>query len=247
MTAAAVLQHASFSGEVAVVQSSHVPPGRRFEPSREAALHPHMYEIAQTLGDEQTDLIAVPEFAGPYGIADLAVVATAWSRLAARIDAQIEPIVHELDAAIVAHLTTRRGRALHELTQVLPVRENEIDRRIAHLVRVGAVQRSGSGRLTRHESLSPLGRIYAIELKVRAWRRAIDQARAYALWSDRSIAVLGSLPADRSNVMGEARAAGVGLAVESEWLVRPRATGQPQARRLWTSEIFFAAISRSQP
>lgn len=209
-------------------------------------MHPHMYELAQTFGDKQTDLIAVPEFAGPFGIADLAVVATLWSRLAARIDAQIEPIIHELDAAIVAHLTARRGKALQELAQALSVYEDELDRRIAHLVRLGAVQRSRAGRLTRHESLVPLGRIFAIESKVNAWRRALDQARTYALWSDRSIAVLGRLPADRSDAIKEAQFAGVGLAIESEWLVRPRATRQSQARRMWTSEIFFAAISRPQ-
>ncbi len=118
-----------------------------------------MFELAQTLGGEHTDLIAVPEFAGPFGIADLAVVATTWSRLAARLDAQIEPITHELDAAIVARLTTKRGKTSYELARALSVYEGGLDRRIAHLLRVGAIQRSRNGRLIRHESLVPLGRI----------------------------------------------------------------------------------------
>jgi hypothetical protein len=97
----------------------------------------------------------------------------------------------------------------------------------------------------RHEVLAPLGTIFSIESKVSAWRKALDQASTYALWSDRSIAVLGSLPADRERAVGEARAAGVGLTLESEWLVRPKATRHSPARRFWASELFLASLSEA--
>jgi len=209
-------------------------------------VHPHMYEIAQTFGKPGIDLVAVPEFAGPFGIADLAVVATTQDRLAARTNAEIEPIVHELDAAIVAHLTPRRGKQSRELAELLSVHNVEVERRVTHLARVGAVRRTRSGRLVRHEALAPLGRIFSVESKVAAWRQAFDQARTYALWSDRSIAVLGRLPADRTRAVAEARFAGIGLALGSEWLVRPKATHNSLARRLWTSELFFAALSQPE-
>lgn len=209
-------------------------------------MHPHMYTIAQDLGNCADDLIAIPEFAGPFGIADLAVLATTRDKLVSRLTARIEPLVHELDAAIVAHLTPRRGRLISEVAQLLAVREAALERRISHLKRIGAIEQSSSGRLTRHEALVPLGRIYSIESKVNAWRRALDQARTYALWSDRSIAVLGSLPADRGVPVRAARSSGVGLALGSRWLVRPRAIRHSPARRLWTSEIFLAALMQPE-
>ncbi len=242
MTLPTPLRHATFSGEVAVVASSRVPPGRRFEPRQEAELHTHMYELAQRFGDHQSDLIAIPEFPGPFGVADLAVMATSWNRLCERIEADISPITHELDAAIVANLNPKRARTQGELATALFLSENALNRRLTHLQRAGAVHRSRTGRFTRHEALMPLGRVYAIESKVRAWRRALDQARTYALWSDRSIAMLGMLPTDPSVAIKEAQCAGLGLAIESTWLVQPRATQQSPARRMWTSELFFAAL-----
>ena len=236
------LPDAIVSGDVTVVPSSRVPPGRRFEPREEATLNTHMYELAQGLGGRRADLVAIPEFPGPFGVADLAVLATSWCRLHERIDAGIDPITHELDAAIVASLNPSRGRTLEELAAGLFLSSHALGHRMARLQRSGAVHVSRSGRFTRHKALAPLGQVHTIELKVQAWRRALDQARTYALWSDRSIALLGRLPKDPSEAIAEAASAGVGLAVGSRWLVRPKPTRQSQPRRMWTSELFVASL-----
>jgi hypothetical protein len=91
----------------------------------------------------------------------------------------------------------------------------------------------------------PVGRLYAIETKVRDWRRALRQARTYGLWCDSYVIVMGAMSAASiESAASHVSADRGGLMVEGRWIVRPRIRQQTAAQRLWGSEHFVAALDR---
>lgn len=216
--------------------------GRLFEPTRERELFPDLLGLAKRLARGST-VVAIPEFVAPFGIADMVALVVRGRRLLDRVEAGVPPLLNELDAMIVANLTPRRGRRPDRLAERLAVEPSSLDRRLATLVRLGAVERLESGSLVRHPALVPLGRIHALEAKVSDWRRAIEQARTYALWADSATSVLMSLPTAREPAMDAAKRWGTGLALWGDWLRQPSMRAHHAGRRLWASEHAVAALA----
>jgi hypothetical protein len=85
--------------------------------------------------------------------------------------------------------------------------------------------------------------MYAIEAKVKDWRRALRQARTYSVWCDSYVIVmpelgLGSMEAAQNFVAAD----GGGLMLGGTWVLRPRLAKRSAAQRLWGSEHAIAAF-----
>jgi hypothetical protein len=88
-----------------------------------------------------------------------------------------------------------------------------------------------------------VGRLYAIETKVRDWQRAVRQARIYALWCDSYVIVMPRISRGSLQQMVAAVAADrAGLVVDRKWVRRPRLARTSSAHRLWGSEHVVAAF-----
>ncbi len=143
-----------------------------------------------------------------FGVADLAVVSTRPSVLDARIAAGIPPLNYELDAVIFSNLSATRPQTLERLARCVGADDRVIDERIrGHLTRIGAVQRTATGSLSRHRAFVPVGRVHVLEAKMTDWRRAGRQARHYALWADSASVMLGRPPRDMTYLVDELRVA----------------------------------------
>lgn len=223
-----------------VVDSERRASGGQFQPTSEQRLSWVLVQAAED-AHERGDLVAIREFVGPYGIADLAAVDLDTGSFAARRDSGVPPLLSEVDATIVANLSPRYGRSPVELASRLGWSDDGLKRRLVSLVRVGAVLERG-GNVYRHTALRPVGRVHALEAKIRDWSKARRQGLTYALWADRSTVVLGAAPRDRRNVEEAFKPTRLGLVVGPEWIRRPQYGGLASTRRLWTSEFVVAAL-----
>jgi hypothetical protein len=120
-----------------------------------------------------------------------------------------------------------------------------VSRRLPRVIKSGALVQIASDRYLRPSALQPLGTIYAVELKLNDWRRALTQCRTYRTWADSYVLVMPRLSAEAEEVLRHeiARDRG-GLYVGSEWLVYPAKSRLSRARRLWSSEHVVAARRR---
>ncbi len=114
-------------------------------------------------------------------------------------------------------------------------------RRVRQLVRQGALLEQ-QGQLQRPEELRPIGRLYALEAKTDDWSGGLGQAVRYGSWADAAGVVVAKLPRDPSRAVAQASGLGIGLALGTRWLVRPRVRRLEEARRLWASEHVVASL-----
>jgi hypothetical protein len=230
---------------VRVRESEKPRAGRRFSPVAERGLRADALQVARQLRGAAAGLVVFEEVAGPFGIPDFLAVTGAPALLQRRIKSGFPPLLNEIDAGIVAQLTPVRGKPLGTLVDGLGWKSTTIERRLQGLLRSGVVRDIGDGRLVRHASIVPVGRLHAIETKVRDFRRALRQARTYALWCENYVVVMSAM-SDAARVAAiEAVAADCGgLVVGGEWVQRPRARQLIAARKLWGSEHLVAAAMR---
>jgi DNA-binding Lrp family transcriptional regulator len=220
-------------------------PGRRFQPIQELSLHPVALRAAEALPSAHVGVIAARELAGPIGIPDVTALVGNPERLRARLNADVRPLLHRVDVGVLAAASSRRALSIQTFAQRLNWPVETVARRIPNLVRAGALKRSGSGYL-RHAAIQPLGRIYAIEAKVSDWRRALIQARAYGVWADAYVLVMGGLsPRAIEQLLKEVSIDGGGLMVEGVWHRRPVVHPLPAPDRIWAAEHFVSGIAHS--
>lgn len=233
---------ASDRRSIRVVVSRRNPAGRRFAPTAEVELLPNLVDLAAALTKEPT-AVAITEFVGLYGIADLVALVPTRDLLDRRLAADVAPIAYEPDAVVVGATAARTPRSLDEIANRLGWPAASVQRRLPSLLRAGAVARTSTGRLVRHPDLVAVGRLHAFEAKVKDWRRALDQARRYRLWADTASVALPRLPSGGADVRYEITRIGIGLGVDGEWLRRPEKVRHTQARRLLASELAVAALT----
>lgn len=231
---------------VRVRESEKPRAGRRFLPVAERALRADALHVARHLRGSAAGLVVFEEVAGPFGIPDFLAVTGSPTLLQRRIKSGFPPLLNEIDAGIVAHLTAVRGKPLGTLVKGLGWKSSTIERRLRGLLRSGVVRDIGDGRLVRHESIVPVGRLHAIETKVRDFRRALRQARTYALWCENYVIVMSEMSdAARVAAVDAVIADCGGLVVGGKWVQHPRARQLIAARRLWGSEHLVAAAMRA--
>lgn len=225
-----------------VLRSGRLKPGVRFAPRAELDLHAAVAPLAVALHAAGTGLTLVAEPPGPFGIPDFVAVYGTRDRLDARLGLPVPPLLNRVDAGIVAALAVARPLSTASVARRTGWRPDTIERRLPGLVRAGAVQLAGSGTYVRPAALTSIGRLLALEVKVRDWRRAVLQGRTYASWCDTYAIVLGRLSATSGDdLVAQVLRDAAGLAVDGRWIVRPRLT-QAGTTSLWGSEHLVAAL-----
>lgn len=229
---------------VRVKETKRPRAGRRFAPIAEKELRSDALRAVRGLPGAYRGFSVFAEVAGPYGIPDFLAVIGDPLVLESRVALGVSPLLNEIDAGIVAHATARLGRTTTGFAERLGWSVETIDRRLPGLLRSGALLDVG-GRYVRPAALVPIGRLYAIETKVRDFRRALRQARRYALWCDNYVIVMPSLSETSltAAVDAVARDRG-GLVVAGKWVQRPSARRLSRGPKLWGSEHLVAATMR---
>lgn len=227
---------------IAAVDTSRPRAGRRFEPTHELEVVPAALQAARTLPGAHRGAVVVSEMAGPNGIPDLTALIGDDRKLRTRLDCPVAPLLNEIDAGIVAVTNPSVARSPQQIGESLGWPESTVLRRIPSLVRQGALIDHGN-RFTREGAIQPLGRIFAVEAKVNDWRKALKQARTYALWADNYVLVLGRATVAATDLaLEEVAQDRAGLVVSGRWRRKPNAAPLPPAKRLWAAEHFVASL-----
>lgn len=225
------------------IRTSRPRHGHRFEPTRELELLPDALNSCRALPAAYKGITIVAEMTGPLGIPDLTALVGPEKLLAARLECPIPPLLHEVDAAVVGVAHPRMARTPGHFAAALGWPEETVRRRLVPLIRSGALVPHDGGRFRREPVLQPLGRMYAVEAKVRDWRRALHQVRTYSTWADSYVLVMGAL-AQRplEQLSAEVTSDRAGLVVDGRWVRRPAVHKLSSGRRLWAAEHVVAAL-----
>lgn len=226
------------------VENSRRPrPGRRFLPIEELELEPDALRAVRGIPGAHRGVAVFREVVGPFGIPDFVAVVGPKMALRQRIALGVPPLLNELDAGIVAQVSPRAGKGVGAIAGRLGWSEGTVERRLPGLLKAGAIRDLGRDRYVRPAELGPVGKLYAIETKVRNFRRALRQARTYALWCENYVIVMPALSEaslfEAREVVAHDRG---GLVVAGKWVQRLRARQLSSARRLWGSEHVVAAV-----
>ena len=220
--------------------------GRRFEPKGERLLDDDLMRLATRLPGASGGVIVSTEFPGPRGIADLVAITQPFEDLRSRLALGLPFLVNVTDCLVVAATSPNRVRTTSTVARSTGMSIEQAERRLRSLASVGYVSRTGSG-FVRNSGLKPIGRAYALEAKVNDWRKGLSQALRYSSWCDAGAVVLLNAPRDLSDAADRSRRLGIGLAVQSRWVVRPR-IGRPQpGLRLAMSEQLARSFRDQKP
>jgi hypothetical protein len=225
-------------------ESQRPRAGRMFAPIGERELELATRRALRSLPGIENGVVALREAAGPFGVPDVLAVVGDRAPYRARLRLPIPPILNEIDAAIVGSLGSRAGLTRADLAARVGWDESTLSRRLPALLRLGAVIETKSGRLRRPAELASIGSIYAIEAKIRDWRRALVQCRTYRLWTNNYVLVLGPLSSSpTASVLHEVRKDRGGLVVGDASLRPPSRRRLSAQRQFWGSEYAVAAMT----
>jgi hypothetical protein len=183
---------------------------------------------------------------GPYGIPDFVAVTGSSSPRRQRLRLSVPPVVNETDAAIVAAAHPPHGATVAQIAARLSWQATTIERRLPDLVRSGALRLVSPRRFARPMALVPVGQVFAVELKVSDWSRALSQCRTYRTWANSYLLVMGKMSAESAHrLRREVAADGGGLIIDDEVILRARPRKLSPSRLLWTSEHVILACRRS--
>lgn len=243
--------HIAPAQETAVVRlvvrsPRRVTGGRRFQAAAELSLEPTARRAMRALPGAESDLIVVKEAAGPFGIPDFVALVGGRDRLQRRRKARVAPLLNDVDTTLVAAAHSAKPLSLDSIARRSSLPTSAMQRRLPALVKSGALLSAGPSSYVRHPALEPCGRLYAVEMKVRDWRKALHQCRRYSVWTDSYVLVLGKAPPQRSltELIANVRSDRGGLVVGDDVVLRAGVRTPPPGRRLLASEYFFASVAR---
>lgn len=122
------------------VQYTSAPKaGRRFEPTHELALYEDAVAACSSLPGAHRGVLVVKEMLGPIGIPDLTALVGDQSLLHARLALDVQPVLNQLDATIIAKATANAPRSARALAKALDWPIETVMRRLPGLVRAGAL------------------------------------------------------------------------------------------------------------
>ncbi len=188
-------------------------------------------------------LYAFSDFNSPFGVPDVTAIVGQQRSRTARLRLKVPPLLNEIDAGMVAAADPSRPQSVRQLAYRLRWDVGSLERRWPEVLGSGALIAVSPGRFTRPEALVPIGEIFAIETKVKNWRRALQQCRTYLLWADSYVLVLDRLADDSAEELTKAVASDRGgLIVGASALLEPRPSPKRPARKLWASEHVVAEL-----
>lgn len=232
-------------GKPRAQRSNRQRPGRRFQPAEEATLFESAKQAAAQLPGAGAGVLGLTELHAPFGIPDFTVVIGDAGSRRARLRLSVPPLLNEVDAGIASVTPTGSFASARQIATRVGWPLGTIERRLPKLLRVGALHEVRPSRFTRPAPLKPIGTVYAIELKIDDWRRALVQCRTYRTWADSYVLIMQRVPGSSlSELRQNVRRDGGGLIIGEDWLVRPRVVKLPRSRRLWASEHVVAACRR---
>ena len=221
-------------------------PGRRFPPDAERHLDRAAKLAARGLPGSEDGLLALREFHAPFGVPDLTVVVGDPHLRRNRLRLRVPPVLNEIDAGLVATASVDRPVSPRQLAQRLSWPIATVTRRLPSVLRTGALREVAPERYVRPAALQPVGTVFAIEMKLNDWRRALTQCRTYRTWADGYVLVMPRVSAEAMTFLRrEVRRDGGGLFIDEEWIVYPRTNKLAKPRRLWASEHVIAACRRA--
>jgi hypothetical protein len=222
--------------------ASRVRSGRQFAPVAEAELWPTLRALALRLPSTDGTVHVVPEFSAANGIADLVALVSAEQGIRDRFSSGAGYLQSVSEASVASVFPTRRKVRADRAIGRLDMSERQARAIVAKLVLRGVLHRQGS-YFIRDPAVVAVGRMYALEAKVADWRRGMTQSLRYSTWSDAAAVVLAKNPHDVERARERAKSFGIGMAVGSKWVVRPRLRRGSPGLRLLSSEIFLASIA----
>jgi hypothetical protein len=225
------------------VYAGYPRAGRRFEPVDERELSADTLRAAHGLPNAHRGLRILLETAGPFGVPDLVAVVGPRQALNRRLRLRVPPLLNEVDAGVVAAAAEKAPRTAATLAARVGWPVETVTRRIPGLLKAGALKPVGAESYIRPSALQPVGRLYAIEAKVRDWRRALRQARVYSVWCDSYVIVMPPLgPTSTPNLLEAVASDGGGLMLDGRWVFKPKLRSKSPSQRLWGSEHAIAAF-----
>lgn len=227
----------------AVMTSARPRAGRRFEPVAELGLMVEARKATRRLPGARAGLLVLDDVAGPYGVPDLVAVTGSAEVLARRQALSVPPLLNQVDASIAAVTSPTSARSVQAIARRLGWPSSTVARRISALLRSGALEEWRSGTFVRPKDLVPIGRTFAIELKVRDWQRALHQGRSYQLWTDAYVLVMPTISGyAEMSLVKAAITDRSGVVINGKWKVRPMIDRPEHIRSLWGSEHVLAAM-----
>lgn len=194
----------------------------------------------------ENGLLGLTELHAPFGVPDLTVVVGDPAARRARLRLRVPPLLNEVDAGIASVAPADGGATIRQLAARVSWPVPTVERRLRSLLRTSALREIQDGRFVRPAALQPIGRIYAVELKVDDWKRALVQCRTYRTWADSYVLIMQRVPAPSlDHLRREVHEDRGGLIVDGEWLVHPRVSPLARSRRMWASEHVVAARQQS--
>jgi hypothetical protein len=229
---------------IQVVEPASSRGGRRFEAVLERDLHGLAHLVAASMPGPTGNVILIPEMPSPLGLPDFVALVGGQKWLASRASVQVPPVLSEIDCTVLSALSVRRPLSATSVGRRLGWATDQVTPVISRLTRIRAVTLTASGAAIADPALKPEGVLYAIETKVKDWRRAIIQGRGYRTWANNYVMVLGGV-GDRAaeRVRLEVGADGAGLYTEHGWVVKPRNRVPLSARRVQGFEYAYAALA----
>jgi hypothetical protein len=191
-----------------------------------------------------TGPLVAAEFACGEGVADIVQAWVAAEALARWPDVWWEALTSETAAALVSHLQHRGAGSLAALAQVRGLTLPTTRRHVSDLRRAGLLEmHDGVYRLADEARVRPGSEIWAFELKLRDWRRALYQALRYRSFAHYAVVVL---PERRPSVTIDVSAFalfGIGLVVVPE-SGGPRFAIAPRKQRPRSRVTHMAAVAQ---
>ena len=220
--------------------------GRRFKPVDELHLHDLVQSLAASLPGLGEDVLVVPEMPSPLGLPDFVALVGGHEWLDARTAARVPPMLSDIECSVLAALSSHRSLGCESVARRIGWTPSEVEGVTTRLARAGAISLTSNGAARLHPALRPSGGMFAVEAKLKDWRKAILQGRSYRTWADNYVVVLGSVGATaEARAKDSVRSDGGGLFTDAGWLLRPRSRQPAAARRLRGFEHLFAALSSS--
>jgi hypothetical protein len=122
---------------------------------------------------------------------------------------------------------------------------------ISHLVKLGAIRKHASGEIQVRSPFTANGDIHiaSIEIKLRRWREALNQAIQYKQFSDQSWVVLdASQVSINEEMVSSFKDAGIGLLLQCGWGVRIEIDARNVHALPCTDRVFsIAKLSLAKP